>query len=469
MVEPNPRPRVDDSSMAEQRTQINTKTQPFDIHQRRLHKHAHEIFSQDVENVEALISSTETGNVTQRLATDRDTMQDIVKEGKSEAQQVFYIIRQKNTFSRLLITQMGIQIILEGHRVFTPFFDALTAFGFKRDDDHRVWDSFYSSGLDGNETNSVIELCYVVRYVERNNRSPKNPWSLRQTGIYQQTILHQQNSTWILLQPSQNLYDDLKEKLYGRPTGSDTPIRSSYLLHLDFLSSMASNWGEYIEYLWAEMDKVDDKACNSEIRLGKRNDYDVSFSDCQKLQRRRRILLRTMSVLESCLTLAKDLENLHWKLRSSNVVEDNRFVDGIRIYKAQIHMHQRNLRFMMEYIRGTTYMLSDILNSRSDEMTLKTSQTMQESLALNQNDSRILKLLSIIATIYLPASLMATLFSSNLIELKQGNEGRGHFQAVPGFWLYIVVTSILTVVTFGLAAVVIKGRYTCLKKNTELV
>jgi Mg2+ and Co2+ transporter CorA len=55
----------------------------------------------------------------------------------------------------------------------------------------------------------------------------------------------------------------------------------------------------------------------------------------------------------------------------------------------------------------TTAQLTNILSTRSEESSLQTSRATQQSLALNQKDSQVLKLFSIIATIYLPASLVA--------------------------------------------------------------
>ncbi|KAH8745430.1 hypothetical protein F5882DRAFT_446440 [Hyaloscypha sp. PMI_1271] len=442
----NPLASTGNSSLTEPFNQRSSDKQHLDTYQQRFLKQAHQLFSLDIDNVETLTISKDTGEVTQRFSVDKDAIKEIV-EGFNEMAS-----RRK--------------------RVPTSF----STFGFKRDDDHRVWDASYGSGPEAGKTSPLIELCYNIRYVERNDRSPKNPWSLRQAGIYQQVIPDQQKSIWILLQPYLNLYDNLKEKLDERSTNGETPIHSSHLLHLDFLFSTASNWGEYIEYLWTVIDTLDDKACNSDIQLGKANDYIISFSDCQKLQRRRRILLRTICVLDSCLALSTHLELHHRKLKASRIIEDDRFLDGIRMYTAQIQMHQRNMRFMIEYIRGTADMLSYILNSRSDETSLKTSQAMEASLALGQKDSQILKALSLIATVYLPASFVAlihvppqALFSSNIIQFKTSSVGRGHFELVPEFWLYILVTLVLAALTFLLAFLVLTRKLSCCMKRHGIV
>jgi hypothetical protein len=78
-----------------------------------------------------------------------------------------------------------------------------------------------------------------------------------------------------------------------------------------------------------------------------------------------------------------------------------------------------------------TVQLSKILEFRNDEVTLRTSQAMRDNLEVlsrialqsariaeqAQKDSKILKALSVIATIYLPASLVAVRHGSHPVEL----------------------------------------------------
>ena len=89
--------------------------------------------------------------------------------------------------------------------------------------------------------------------MELHNRDgTTRPWSLRQTGIYQQIELQSRKSTWILLQPSEGINEGLLGRLSNKSPNLNGSNANYMLLHIHFLSLMASNWGEYIEYLWAE-------------------------------------------------------------------------------------------------------------------------------------------------------------------------------------------------------------------------
>lgn len=66
-----------------------------------------------------------------------------------------------------------------------------------------------------------------------------------------------------------------------------------------------------------------------------------------------------------------------------------------------------------------------------------------------EKDSKAMKALTSVATLYLPASLVATIFSSNLVQLlpKTPPQKPSHFVAAPQTWLPIIATLSLMVVT----------------------
>ncbi|KAL3434578.1 hypothetical protein BDV09DRAFT_169742 [Aspergillus tetrazonus] len=68
--------------------------------------------------------------------------------------------------------------------------------------------------------------------------------------------------------------------------------------------------------------------------------------------------------------------------------------------------------------------------------------------------SKMLKFLTLTATIYLPATLMATIFSSNLIQLSgqvssNQSDSQRHYILHSQFYLYVLGTVALTAVTLG--------------------
>jgi hypothetical protein len=93
------------------------------------------------------------------------------------------------------------------------------------------------------------ELCYINRFVERNGRGRGDPWSLRQTGVYQQIRFDTGYSSYIVLQMSKTMRAHL-----DRITAENTSERFGQgdqimQFHLLTLLSTADNWGEYAEHL----------------------------------------------------------------------------------------------------------------------------------------------------------------------------------------------------------------------------
>lgn len=385
------------------------------------------------------------------------------------------MFQQGHSWGRFKFTKDICQRILGFHNVFLPFLDCIHAFGLKSGEDTRIWDGFYA-------TNSATpELCYVLRYFENNGRGSGNPWSLRQTGIYQKYAPDSGKSIWILVQPSDAFSSQLHKILLHDSTfqgrGSFDPMQ----LHSVCLSLSLDNFGEYIENLQSDITQMNFKACFSTVGKPKLHDFPVAFKGIQRLQLTRQKLLRVANVLQSLSGIAGRLQ-AHCQLLESFTGEKSQTGDSqdLGICKNRIEVYSRRVEMALTFSAETGSLLSKILDSRHDEVLLKTSTAMQASLevlkqiafvsgeenrnlskisAQNQADSHTLKALTTIATMYLPASLIATLFTSSLVQIQpqiqtQGNNG--HFTVAREFWIYILATVLLTAVTLGLVVLLQK-------------
>jgi hypothetical protein len=98
-----------------------------------------------------------------------------------------------------------------------------------------------------------LEVCYTFRYMEKNGRTSGNPWSLRQTGVYQQTHLETGRSTWILLQPSSGLREHLRKLLLHSATRETSFTIDPMQLHQLILYMGLNQFGDFIEDLQSEI------------------------------------------------------------------------------------------------------------------------------------------------------------------------------------------------------------------------
>ena len=104
-------------------------------------------------------------------------------------------------------------------------------------------------------------MCYNVQYIEKNGRHRGNPWSLRQTGVYQQVTLKERRSNWIILQPSKTSRSRLETILRSRTQGERPQATNPMLLHVHFLTAMAENWEEYIQDLYVYLKSLVSYIC----------------------------------------------------------------------------------------------------------------------------------------------------------------------------------------------------------------
>ena len=103
-------------------------------------------------------------------------------------------------------------------------------------------------------SSASTECAYGFRYVELNHRRKAmegnpdfDPWSVRQSAVYQQYNSTQNKITFILISPSKNARDGLEEAIYrARKHGKSL---NAFDLHRILISVLHENWRLYIRSL----------------------------------------------------------------------------------------------------------------------------------------------------------------------------------------------------------------------------
>jgi hypothetical protein len=98
--------------------------------------------------------------------------------------------------------------------------------------------------------NLLLELSYLLQYVEENGRNHGDPWSLRQTGVYQQANIENRRSAWIFLQLPRSVRHRLETILRRSEVST---IGSLMRFHGVLLLDTVENWGKYIEYIHSQL------------------------------------------------------------------------------------------------------------------------------------------------------------------------------------------------------------------------
>lgn len=91
------------------------------------------------------------------------------------------------------------------------------------------------------------DIAYVFKYVARHGRpSLQDPFSIRQTGIYQKFRAQSANNIWLFLQPS-----DALSHRFCAAAGQIDVLESAKQLsyHALVFQCLSDGWREYINYL----------------------------------------------------------------------------------------------------------------------------------------------------------------------------------------------------------------------------
>lgn len=92
----------------------------------------------------------------------------------------------------------------------------------------------------------------ILKYPEDNGRGEgADPWSIRQTGVYQRFESETRTSLWILLQPKQQTAADsrIKNLLIANTKGDSFELEEQPpLVGLITLSTYFANWRAYMAY-----------------------------------------------------------------------------------------------------------------------------------------------------------------------------------------------------------------------------
>lgn len=373
---------------------------------------------------------------------------------QSDTRDTFFIIQQiANSWGRLSVSERTFRRVISSNSSFAYFMRTVHAFGSRSRDNNDTWNNFH--WRISSPSTKDFELCYAVRFLERNNRGGSDAWSLRQVGVYQRICSSTNVASWIILQFSQLIKNALADKL--KVVSADDAVRAQRhsLLHLAVLGASIRNWDEYIDYQATELFKMERKAQYADLDEYSPFDYQVAFADRQKVQIQRSKLITARAVIESSIILGQRMQSLYKNERLLSVEMSDAILLEFDDYIHEVTYYKGILLDLIERSKETASLLSNILDYRTSKSTLSIAQQGELEGKLAQKDSINIKALTVVATLYLPASLLAGIFSSNLVQAHPANynDGPTRFVVARDFWKFIVVLVPMVIGTFTVVGI----------------
>lgn len=291
-----------------------------------------------------------------------------------------------------------------------------------------------------------------------------DPWSVRQTAVYQRYISAQDKVIFILVAPSDEAGVNLEQEVL-RLKRSGKHV-NPFHLHLILVSTIHENWRLYIRSLERALTKQSNQVTLAQVqsdteRLSPLTDFAINFVDRQRLKMTEDKILDLVIIFES---LYNTLSKLHLQCRNHCMGGD--CIDCgctaiLKEFEDQMHDVQLNLKkadVLFKRAQSTAKLLSDLLEYENaqighlNEQSLNglVKETKDENAKMmilterSTQDAAAVKILTVITLIYLPMTVVASIFSSQLIRVNEN----GQVSVVAGAWWFGVVTVPLTVATF---------------------
>ncbi|OJD36867.1 ankyrin repeat protein [Diplodia corticola] len=409
-----------------------------------------------------------------------------VQPGDGKCSSRFFFIRQPYSWTQLLISEVLFRKLMTIFRVHPAFLEVVLTFGEKIAPVEESQCSFFASISSNGASDSTsnrpppsgstcsFEIAYNIKYVARHGRKyPKDPYSVRESGVYQKHTAASQQCTWILLQPSNELEERLQRHMFD-PLASNP--NGHLLIHALILLVASEDWREYVNYLEDEFSKLLDRGFFSSVRGSNTSgSINADFSDIRALHilaDKLRKLLHILSLNRGLGARIKDtFQSLLSPVSTSGEVSSLLYAK-LDLYDFQISTQHSRIDTLISRSEGVRSLIQHILDMRSSEnngninraMRDLTEQGVEENRLMRRlsnqatRDTRSMMVIAIITAIFLPATFAATFFGSNFFGFVNRESGSS-LEAASNLWIYFVVAVALS----GLAVsfVLIYYRVNC--------
>ncbi|KAI1806718.1 hypothetical protein F4811DRAFT_122101 [Daldinia bambusicola] len=374
-----------------------------------------------------------------------------------------FILYRFNSWSRIDITAEMFRALYKFIQITPHFLKIVMGLGRKfsswDEDFMSCYSRFSVPSSQMLSTPHVADLCYNIRHFERHGRDINDPWSCRQSAIYQKFDLDSESSDWIVIHPPVHFAPGFKF------SGTDDLDHPMYL-HLHYLAVGVFGWREYLNCSSRRLKKL-----NEVIAICKPyGDFGLDFSSRQQIHAVRHKLYHARSILantsNTLATISMHEKTLAEACHIPMDIHDG-FQRELQNVSTELNNHKQTTRKLLSFATDIGLMYDDILKFHSQELLhnngLKLAQIAQDdshetkTMALladkTYHDSRTTRIATVIAMFYLPANLVLSFFSTTLVWFDGDDTGKGSDEA--GFslrvhqetWLAVLITAVFVAVT----------------------
>jgi hypothetical protein len=182
----------------------------------------------------------------------------------------------------------------------------------------------------------------------------KEPWSIRQTAIYQKYELGAE--TWVFISASKQAEAEVDKYIHN--SAIDSPGRKNpFDLHLVLLNVAMANWRWYIKSLVERATEQSSRIVAATVGKGKFStliDFEINFEDRQILKVIEDRVLDMLTIFEATsdtiTTLLQQYEYIRYDLRD---VKSDRIITSLRDNLLEVELYKNKVETLHKRVQGT--------------------------------------------------------------------------------------------------------------------
>ncbi|EPS41509.1 hypothetical protein H072_4620 [Dactylellina haptotyla CBS 200.50] len=403
---------------------------------------------------------------------------------ESPAQTISYFIESDFSWGRLRISEEIARRLFASFSVHQQFISVLSAFGDKTSTVEQSYLTYFDRIQILNPfrtfkpTDSAIfsqtcgyDLGYLFKYVDRHGReTPKDPFAIRQTGVYHKYDPQTKRSVWIFIQPSESLKERL-EALFTRY--KDNPIDLALQVEIHFLvvTHGAKNWRPYIKYLEELFDKVNQNVLSvstsseSESESESPSATKLNITDIRDIYSFTDKLRVILQLIQMNYQLAKKIQQLLRRLRNRWIQEPalpvltprlDDVCDRFEQHLYELSGHEARIYSLLERAKDVSGLIQHTLGFKTEELgrardvklgeLVVSAASQKRPLVVSvakpdPRDVRSTRISTILAFVFLPGILIASIFATNFFSF---NSETKHLMIASNLWIYFLISVPIT-------------------------
>ncbi|KUM64230.1 hypothetical protein ACN42_g2875 [Penicillium freii] len=272
-------------------------------------------------------------------------------------------------------------------------------------------------------------------------------WTMRQMAVFHHHDPNDLQNLWIFFHVSHDTPMQKEIKQYA--SLSQQGLRSDHAwhtLHSAAFSSCLDNWRSYVNSLGYEVDRHTDKSLDFILRNIDRVLTAGGTTNLTAIHNTRDLLVPTSYRLRVILDTLAKLGDLSSVLSSQHNSADN----GFQKLVTCVGYHEDRLEGCVVGVEVLKEKVKDILNMSTLGLDVRMTHEMLDlnnrMVVLNDRMIKANKVVTILTLMYLPASLMSSIFGMNLFKFDDGTTEE--FKVSRQIWIYVVATIILGFLTY---------------------